>query len=210
MAGHPIFAAVYDKMTARAERAGLGELREQLLAGASGRTLELGAGTGANAARYPAAVTELVLTEPDPHMARRLRERLAAEPPGCAYEILEAGAEALPVDDGSIETVVSTLVLCSVAEPARVAGEIARVLRPGGLLLLLEHVRDPGGEGLAGWQDRLERPWGWLGAGCHPNRNTGATLEAAGFDISALDPVALPAAPPLVRPASRGQATLKS
>ena len=81
MAGHPLFAALYDRMTARAERAGLADLRASALEGAAGRTLELGAGTGANAARYPAAVTELVLTEPDPHVSRRLHEKLAASPP---------------------------------------------------------------------------------------------------------------------------------
>ena len=77
MAGHPLFAALYDRMTARAERAGLADLRASVVAPAVGRTLELGAGTGANAAHYPAAVSQLVLTEPDQHMARRLRDKLA-------------------------------------------------------------------------------------------------------------------------------------
>jgi ubiquinone/menaquinone biosynthesis C-methylase UbiE len=204
MAGHPIFAALYDRMLAGTERAGLAEMRAAVLARAAGRTLELGAGTGANATHYPAAVTEVVLTEPDPHMARRLRDKLAAEPPGFGHEVVETGAESLPFDDDSFDTAVSTLVLCTVADPARVTAEVARVLRPGGSLLLLEHVRGPAEGRLGRWQDRLERPWGWVAAGCHPNRDTAATLSAAGFDVSGLEPGELPKAPPLVRPMIRG------
>lgn len=210
MAGHPIFAALYDRMLARAERRGLGAMRAELVGGARGRVLELGAGTGANARHYTAAVDSLVLTEPDPHMARRLRAKLAADPPACAHEVVEAPAEALPAADASIDTVVSTLVLCTVEAPHRAVAEIARVLRPGGRLLLLEHVRDPQEGRLATWQDRLERPWGWGSGGCHPNRNTRATLAAAGFDLSGLEPAKLPAAPPLVQPAVRGPGVLSN
>lgn len=206
MSGHPLFAALYDRMTARAERAGLADLRTSVIAPATGRTLELGAGTGANAQHYPGSVTELVLTEPDPHMARRLRDKLAARPPRPPWEVVEAGAERLPFDDASFDTVVVTLVLCTVGDPSRVAGEIARVLRPEGSLLLLEHVRDPRAGSLGAWQDRLRRPWGWFGGGCHPNRDTTATLADAGFDVTGIEPAELPAAPPLVRPAIRGEA----
>jgi ubiquinone/menaquinone biosynthesis C-methylase UbiE len=204
MAGHRVFAAVYDAMMSRPERHGLGERRAGLLAAASGRTLELGAGTGANVGYYPAAVTELVLTEPDPYMARRLRGKLGAVPPAVRTEVIEASAERLPVDDGSFDTVVCTLVLCSVDDPALVAAEVARVLRTDGRWLIFEHVRDPTSGTLARWQDRLERPWGWLGAGCHPNRDTAATLGAAGFDVSKLTADVLPKAPPLARPAIKG------
>jgi len=174
MAGHPLFAALYDRMTARAERAGLADLRASALEGARGRTLELGAGTGANAASYPAAVTELVLIEPDPHMARRLREKLATSPPAFDYEVVETGGERLP--------------------------------RPDARLVLLEHIRDPADGTLGRWQDRLRRPWGWFAGGCRPNRDTLGTLAAAGFDVSGLKPVELPASPPIVRPAVRGSA----
>jgi ubiquinone/menaquinone biosynthesis C-methylase UbiE len=210
MAGHPIFAAIYDRMLATAEKAGLTDMRADVLARASGRTLELGAGTGANAAHYPNAVTEVVLTEPDPHMARRLRKRLADAPPGFEYEVIEAGAEDLPFEDDSFDTVVSTLVLCTVDDPDRTAAEIARVLRPGGRLLLLEHVRDPGDGRLAGWQDRLERPWGWFAGGCHPNRDTAATLAAAGLDVSALELAEFPKAPPLAKPMVQGSVSSAS
>jgi ubiquinone/menaquinone biosynthesis C-methylase UbiE len=207
MAGHPIFAAIYDRMLAGTEKAGLAEMRADLLAQATGRTLELGAGTGANAAHYPPAVSEAVFTEPDPHMVRRLRNKIAAGRPAFAYEVVETGAEHLPFEDGSFDTVISTLVLCTVDDPARTAAEVARVLRPAGTLLLLEHVRDPDEGRLSRWQDRLERPWGWMAAGCHPNRDTAATLRTAGFDVSGLEPAELPKAPPLARPMIRGSVT---
>jgi SAM-dependent methyltransferase len=202
--GHPIFAAVYDRLLASSERAGLGERRARLLAAASGRTLELGAGTGTNLAYYPADVTELVLTEPDPHMAKRLRARLASRPPPFEVEVIEAGAEDLPAADASFDTVVSTLVLCTVSDPDRAAAEIARVLRPGGALLLLEHVRDPDDGPRGRWQDRLERPWGWVAGACHPNRDTATTLSAAGFDVTGLERDEFPKGGPLVKPTIRG------
>jgi ubiquinone/menaquinone biosynthesis C-methylase UbiE len=203
---HPIFARFYDRMTARTERAGLGEMRRELLASASGRVLELGAGTGHNLEHYTAAVTELVMTEPDPHMARRLRERLAAEP-GAARNpaVVEASAEDLPFDDGSFDVVVATLVFCTVPDPLRALEEARRVLVEGGQLLYLEHVRSSR-PGLARWQDRLERPWGFVAAGCHPNRDTGQLLADAGFWIDRLENKKLPKAPPLVRPVIRGVA----
>ncbi len=204
MAGHPIFAAIYDRMLAGTEKAGLADMRAALLAQASGRTLELGAGTGANAAHYPAAVTEAVFTEPDPHMARRLRDKITESAPAFEYEVAETGAESLPFEDDSFDTVISTLVMCTVDDPERTVAEVARVLRPEGRLLVLEHVRDPDEGRLSRWQDRLERPWGWMAAGCHPNRDTAATLKAAGFDVSGLEPAELPKAPPLARPMIRG------
>jgi SAM-dependent methyltransferase len=207
MAGHPIFAALYDRMLAGAERAGLARTRADLVAAATGSTLELGAGTGANLPHYPAAVTELKLLEPDPHMASRLRARIAADPPPFDTEVVADAAERLPFDDAAFDTVVSTLVLCSVSDPDRAVAEIARVLRPNGRLLLFEHVSDPAGGRLRRWQDRLERPWGWFSGACHPNRDTGATLRAAGFGLEGVEADELPRASPLVRPAIRGSAT---
>jgi ubiquinone/menaquinone biosynthesis C-methylase UbiE len=201
-----LFAALYERMGAAPEKAGLRQMRADLLRGARGRTLELGAGTGLNLAHYTGAVDDLVLTEPDPHMARRLRLRLAQEPPPVGtVELVEVAAESLPFDDASFDTAVSTLVLCSVADPAVAAAELVRVLRPGGSLLYLEHVRSEEGR-LARWQDRLERPWGWLGAGCHPNRATAETLAAAGFGLERVEHGRLPKAPPIVRPLIAGAA----
>ena len=205
MRGHRIFATLYDRMLSGTERAGLRDMRVELLAEARGRTLELGAGTGLNLAHYTDAVTELMLTEPDPYMAQRLRKRLDDEPPAAGrVEVVEAPAEKLPFEDQSFDSVVSTLVLCSVEAPAAATGEIARVLKPDGRLLYLEHVRS-GDPGLARWQDRLERPWGWLGAGCHPNRDTVAQLEAAGLETELVRD-RLPKVPPIVRPMVRGSA----
>jgi ubiquinone/menaquinone biosynthesis C-methylase UbiE len=203
---HPIFARFYDRMTAASERAGLGEMRRELLASASGRVLELGAGTGHNLPYYTDAVTELVMTEPDPHMARRLRERLAREPGAAGHPtVVETAAEGLPFDDGSFDTVVATLVLCTVEDQQRTLAEARRVLVEGGRLLYLEHVRS-NRPGLARWQDRLRRPWGFIAAGCHPNRPTGQAIADAGFWIDSLERDKLPKAPPVVRPLIRGVA----
>jgi ubiquinone/menaquinone biosynthesis C-methylase UbiE len=185
--GHPIFAALYDRLLAMAQRRGLDAMRGDVVAQARGAVLELGAGTGHNLAHYTDAVTQLILTEPDPHMAKRLRRRLAETPPAAqAARVVEAPAERLPVAGASVDTVVSTLVLCTVADPAAAVAEVERVLRPGGRVLLLEHVRGRQ-PGLARWQDRLERPWGWFSGGCHPNRDTEATLAAAGLSVEALE-----------------------
>ena len=205
MRGHPIFAAVYDRMLAGCERGGLRELRAELLAGARGDTLEIGAGTGHNLDHYPDAVTRLVLAEPDPHMARRLRPH-ALKARGGAVEVIEATAESLPFEDESFDTVVSTLVLCTVSEPSQAAAELRRVLRPDGRLLLIEHVRDPHSPRFAGWQDRLERPWGWFAGGCHPNRDTTKTLAEAGFDVGQVSGDQLPRAALLIRPVIVGVA----
>jgi ubiquinone/menaquinone biosynthesis C-methylase UbiE len=206
MEGHPIFARLYDRMLALPERSGLNEMRRELLAQASGRTLELGAGTGHNLAHYTDRVSELVLSEPDPHMARRLRERLRSEPPApLRVEVSDAPAEDLPFDDGSFDTVVATLVFCTVEDPPRALAEARRVLVEGGELLFLEHVRGESRR-LARWQDRFERPWGFFVGGCHPNRATEQSLADAGLWIERLDRDRLPAAPRIVRPVIRGVA----
>lgn len=207
MSEHPIFSALYDRLLAGTERAGLREMRRQLLEGASGRTLELGAGTGLNLPHYTDAVSELVLVEPDPHMARRLRERVQREPPRVgSVEVIEAPAEELPFDDGSFDTAVATLVFCTVEDPYRAASEVRRVLVEDGALLFLEHVRSGESPRLARWQDRLERPWGFFAGGCHPNRATEEALAAAGFWIERLERDSLPKAPPIARPLIRGVA----
>ena len=194
-----LFAAAYDRMLAASEDAGLRDERHALVSQARGRVLEIGAGTGLNVEHYTEAATELVFTEPEAPMAQRLRARVARG------RVVEAPAEALPFDDDAFDTVVCTLVLCTVRDPDRAIGEIRRVLAPGGRLLLFEHVRSDE-PGLAKWQDRLERPWHWLARGCHPNRDTAALLAAAGFDVQ-VEPTRLPKAAPFVKPAIRGTAT---
>jgi ubiquinone/menaquinone biosynthesis C-methylase UbiE len=199
------FAALYDRTFEAAEEAGLREMRRQLLVGASGRVLELGAGTGLNLELYPEGVEELVLLEPDPHMAKRLRAAAAASPR--PLTVSEAPAERLPFEDSSFDTAVSTLVLCTVPDPEAAMAEVARVLKPGGRLLFLEHVRaeDPK---LAGWQDRLEKPWRFVGDGCHCNRDTVATIESSPLRLEGIERSEFPKAPPIVKPLVRGSAQL--
>jgi SAM-dependent methyltransferase len=201
----PLFARGYDRFNKIAEDAGLREKRRALLARAHGRTLEIGAGTGINLELYPNSVTELVLAEPDPHMRGQLEKRLSALRRHA--EILDAGGERLPLPDASIDTAVATLVLCTIPDPAGALTEIARVLKPGGQLLFLEHVRSDNPK-VTRWQDRLERPWGWFGRGCHPNRDTLATIRDSTLAMREIERDRIPKAPPIVRPLIVGEATL--
>jgi len=201
------FSAIYDRGIATTEEAGLRETRREMLAGASGRTIDLGAGTGANLDLYPESVTELVLAEPDPHMLRKLHAK--AGEAGADAEVVQAPAEDLPFPDSNFDTAVFTLVLCTVPDPAAALAEAARVLRPGGKLIFVEHVRSEDAS-LARWQDRLERPWRFLADGCRCNRDTVASIEASPLEIEQVDAGSMPKAPPLVRPLVRGSAVLPS
>jgi len=198
------FSALYDRCFKAAEEAGLRDMRREVLAGARGRVMELGAGTGLNLELYPQDVTDLTLVEPDPHMVKQLRNRVADL--GSAAQVVEAPGEQLPFEDESFDTVIVTLVLCTVPDQTATLAEIERVLKPDGQFLFLEHVRSPD-PGLAMWQDRLEKPWRFLGDGCHCNRDTEAALKAAGFELSGVEHPELPKAPPIVRPMARGTAT---
>jgi ubiquinone/menaquinone biosynthesis C-methylase UbiE len=202
--GHPIFAALYDRMAASAERRWMGERRRRLLTGARGAVLEIGGGTGANLPHYR-DVDRVTVAEPDTFMRKRLGRKLADV--RVSVEVSEAGAEALPFPDTSFDTVVSTLVLCTVPDQEAVLGEVRRVLRPGGRLLFIEHVRAEAST--ARWQDRLERPWGWLFAGCHPNRETVAVIEEAGFEIEAFESFLPPDPLSFLLPCVQGSATVR-
>jgi ubiquinone/menaquinone biosynthesis C-methylase UbiE len=197
-----IFAAVYDPLSARAEEKFGAELKRKLLANARGRVLEIGVGTGLSFAHYPPDV-ELVGVDPSEPMLRRARRRAAEL--RREVTLVEAPAEALPFEDESFDTVVSLAVLCTVDDPSRVLQEIRRVLRPGGRFVFLEHVRSSDPK-LAQWQDRLERPWGWIAGGCHPNRRTLEAIEGAGFEVVELEHEDLPDIPRLVRPNVMGVA----
>lgn len=187
--GHRLFAFFYAHMAPRAEGDGTGERRHSLLAGIRGRVLELGAGTGLNLPHYPEEVSEVVAIEPDPFMLKRLVR--AAVFTSVPVRVERAVAEALPLPDASVDAVVSTLVLCSVRDPAASLAEVRRVLRPEGRLLFYEHVRSED-LAFARRQDRWERPWGAVGAGCHPNRDTVARIEASGFELEELERVDVP------------------
>ncbi|MFT4048214.1 MAG: class I SAM-dependent methyltransferase [Solirubrobacterales bacterium] len=198
-----IFAKFYDRTLEVAEQAGLADRRRQLLGQASGQVLEIGAGTGLNLAYYPEGLTRLVLTEPSGPMAAQLREKLGELT--IDAEVVEAPAESLPFEDSSFDTIVGTLVLCTVNDPEASLAEIRRLLVPGGQLLLLEHVRsqDPAS---AKWQDRFETPWRLYGNGCYCNRDTVSLVSAAGFEFDQLDHGRFPKAPPIVRPLIQGRA----
>lgn len=199
-----VFAARYDKVMARTEKAGLRRRRAELLLTVSGRVLEIGGGTGANLQFYGDGVDEVVLTEPEEPMARRLERKLQG---GSVHAtVVRARGEQLPFPDDSFDVAVSTLVLCTVEDPGRVLGELARVLKPGGRLLFLEHVRADD-ERLARWQDRLHPLWVRVARGCHCNRDTLANIEGAGFAVVDLRHDTIPKAAPFVRPMIMGSAT---
>jgi ubiquinone/menaquinone biosynthesis C-methylase UbiE len=181
-------------------------MRRDLLSGARGRVLELGAGTGLNLELYPReGLDRLTLTEPDSQMFKQLRRRAAKVCAGA--DLVEAGAEDLPFEDDSFDTAVVTLVLCTVRDQPAALLEISRVLKPGGQLLFLEHVRSNQPD-LAKWQDRLETPWRFLADGCHCNRDTVAGLTAAGFQVAQIERDELPKMAAIVRPVARGRATV--
>ncbi len=181
--GHRWFAAIYD-LTAKADEKKLRPLRELAAGGELGRVIEVGCGTGLNLGYYDwQAVEALDATEPDPFMLRRAEAKAAtlADAVRARLRFHPAPAEALPFPDASFDSAVATLVLCSVRDPALALAELRRVLRPGGRLRLVEHVRAPG---FAGRVQRAVQPaYGWLAAGCQLGRDTEASVRAAGFDL---------------------------
>ncbi|MCW2980499.1 MAG: class SAM-dependent methyltransferase [Solirubrobacterales bacterium] len=226
-----VFARFYDRALKATEENGLGAMRGELLAGASGRVIEIGAGTGVNLELYGDGVEDLTLVEPDPHMGAQLRKRLAERgedevgthggvsvDPADALaapikpvpaQLVAAPAEALPFPDDTFDTAVATLVLCTIPDPVAAIRELARVLKPGGHLLFIEHVRAEAASS-ARWQDRLEKPWRFLADGCHCNRDTEANLRASSFKVEEIDHTKMPKAAPIVRPLIRGTAVLSS
>jgi ubiquinone/menaquinone biosynthesis C-methylase UbiE len=193
---HPIFARCYAHVGHLMD-AEIGDHRRRLLGGLTGRVLEVGAGNGLNFPHYPATVTEVLAIEPEPYLHRQALAAASQAP--IPIRLVAGTAEALPAPDGAFDAVVASLVLCTVTDLDQALAETRRVLRPGGRLRFYEHVRatDPR---LARWQDRLQRPWGWLVGGCHPNRDTVAAIGAAGLRLVQLDRFDLQVMPPLARP----------
>jgi ubiquinone/menaquinone biosynthesis C-methylase UbiE len=190
-------------MMAGPEKAVLREHRKALLGRLAGRVIEIGGGTGVNLPFYGDAVEELVITEPEEPMARRLERKLAGY--SLPARVVRARAEELPFEDQSFDFAVSTLVLCTVDDPKRALEEIHRLLKPNGHLLFIEHVRadDPR---LARWQDRLHGFQFRFAHGCHCNRRTLESIERAGFSVTELRHDSLRKAPPYVRPLIVGAA----
>jgi ubiquinone/menaquinone biosynthesis C-methylase UbiE len=177
-----LLAKVYDDAMRKEEEACFGAWRDELLGGLKGRVIEVGAGTGVNLSRYPRSLERLVLAEPDRHMRRRLSARASVSEVSIA-EVIDAPAERLPFEDGSFDAVVSTLVLCSVKDVSTALSEIRRVLRPGGELVYMEHVRADPGTGLYRWQRLLNPLWRWTNENCHLTRDTAAAIGSAGFNM---------------------------
>jgi ubiquinone/menaquinone biosynthesis C-methylase UbiE len=198
-----LFAMTYDRQIAKSERAGLRAFREGLLAGAKGDVLEIGGGTGANLPFYGPAIGSLTVTEPHPPMLRRLERRVREQAP--AATVLRAPAEDLPFEDDTFDVAVSTLVLCGVDDQPRALRELRRVLRPGGQLLFIEHVRSDDPK-----TARLQNRMNWLNrlvVCCDCNRPTLRSIQEAGFTVAQVEHTALPKAPSFVSPTIMGSAT---
>jgi ubiquinone/menaquinone biosynthesis C-methylase UbiE len=183
--------------------------RRELFAHARGRVLELGVGTGQGLDAYPGEVTEVVAIDPAEAMLRHAARRLAELGNGgrrLPYRVTleRADAQALPYGDASFDTVVAFLTLCTIPDPVQAAREAHRVLRPGGRLLVLEHVRAGTGGALARWQDSMNPVWNRLAGGCNLNRDTAATLARAGFDTGPLSHFREQRLFPLASPRIRG------
>ncbi len=201
---HPTFATFYAGLARAAERGSMARLRRKTLAPARGRLLIVGAGQGHDLAHLPAAVTSVVALEPDAAMRRWGAKRVASAAVPTSY--LAGTAEQLPLADGSVDTVLCTLVLCSVDDLDAAAAEFRRVLAPGGSLLVLEHVRAAGRPRVASLQDRVDPLWGRFSGGCHLNRDPVASLQQAGFDTSGVTDRHLAKFMPLLDPAVLGVA----
>lgn len=195
MKGHKWFAAIYDRMSEAEEKKFFGAIRQELLSDVSGEVLEIGAGTGLNFQYYPAGA-HVIATEPDPYMLRRAEER--AKKATATIELRQAPGEELPFPDATFDFVVDTLVLCSVQNPRKVLAEVKRVLKPGGELRLYEHVRSRNPVNAVA-QNLVQPVWSWLGAGCHPNRDTERFVREAGFEVvRSQNETHLPPVPPFV------------
>lgn len=203
MTSHPIFARVYARMSPQMEQSGMGELRRRLLDGLTGEVIEVGAGNGLNFAHYPATVTRVLAVEPEPYL-RRLAEDRAREA-AVPVDVTAGVADRLPAGDGAFDAAVACLVLCTVRDQRRALAEIGRVLRPGGRLRFLEHVRAQT-PALRRVQRAMDATmWPPLTGGCHTGRDTAAAIEAAGLTIETLERfrfpdmrIPLPASPHII------------
>jgi ubiquinone/menaquinone biosynthesis C-methylase UbiE len=198
-----LFAMTYDRQMARVEKAGLRALRRSLLAAAAGHVLEIGGGTGANLTAYGPGVDSLTITEPETAMVRRLERHVGEQ--ASPAKVLRSPAEDLPFEDGTFDVAVSTLVLCGVSDQPRALRQLRRVLRPGGQLLFIEHVRSSDAR-LARRQDRMNR-LNRLLVCCDCNRPTLTSIEEAGFTVTDVEHLTFHNAPSFARPLIVGRAT---
>ena len=179
---HPLLALLYDPIMWIAERRAFGRFRCELLGNLHGEVLEIGAGTGRNFEYYPREANVLAL-EPDPAMYARAKTHVPASKAAIRLEL--GGDERMhSLPPQSFDAIVFTLVLCMIDEPQKTLAHVRRLLRPGGKLVLLEHVRSHGN--LGRFQDGIQPVWGRISGGCPLNRETCKLVSGAGFDISAL------------------------
>lgn len=200
-----LMAQCYDIAMRRPERLCLRQWRRELLSTASGNILEIGAGTGGNLPFYPQQSPSLTLSEPDSWMRRQLQKKLARHKTGRKIVLTDWHAEQLKLPDQSLDTVVSTLVLCSVQDQQQSLNEISRVLRPGGQLLFIEHVRSDN-KTTAHWQQRFEPFWRCACGNCYLTRETALNIENCGLQIEKLEEEEMLAAPAIVRRTLWGRA----
>jgi ubiquinone/menaquinone biosynthesis C-methylase UbiE len=187
---HPLFARFYARLSVNMETAGVGRLREELLAGTAGMVIEVGAGNGLNFGHYPRSVSSVLAVEPEPHL-RGIAERSAAAA-RVPIKVVDGSAEQLPAEDGSFDAVIATLMLCSVPDPQAALAEMRRVLRPGGELRFMEHVRadTPAYRRMQQLADATF--WPVCFGGCHASRDPVAAIGAAGFTVTDLTRYRLP------------------
>jgi ubiquinone/menaquinone biosynthesis C-methylase UbiE len=204
---HPLFARFLARVSERAEGGEEDGIRRELLEGLSGRVIEVGSGTGPNFRLYPDAVTELVAVEPEDYLRLKAEEKAARS--GRRIRVVDALADRLPFEDGEFDAAVIAQVLCTVPSQAAALGELRRVVRPGGELRFYEHVL-ASTPGFARFQRIAGRVTPHLAGGCHPDRDTGPAIEAAGFEIERcrrfdfrMSPLDLPVTPRILGAARR-------
>jgi ubiquinone/menaquinone biosynthesis C-methylase UbiE len=180
---HPVFARCYARVSLRLDEQGMAAYRQRALAGLSGSVIEVGAGNGLNFPHYPAEVTRVLAVEPDPYL-RGIAERQAGQAQ-VPITVADGVAEQLPAPDAGFDAAVLSVVLCSVADQGVALAELRRVVRPGGELRFLEHVR-ASTPGLRRVQRALDVTglWPLFAGGCHVSRDTLAAIAGAGFTVA--------------------------
>ena len=202
-------AKFYDASMRKMEESCLREWRSELLQLIEGDVLEIGSGTGGNLRHYPESISSLVLTEPDPHMLKLLRKNLRENYSG-RYRAEGFSADAINLPDHSFDSIVSTLVLCSVDSPDATLQEIMRLLKPGGKLYFIEHVLAKDTPGLIKWQKLLQPLWGCMCGNCHLTRDTENYILKAGFHFDRIERLMSSGSPAVVSPTIKGVASKAS